>query len=526
MALSVAYLQTLLFIVLSKRVRPQPNIIFFLIDDMGWNDISLHGGNDFSTPNIDALALDGLQLDNYYVQSQCTPTRSAFMSGRYPIHSGLQDGVIDPTSPYGLPLLDVLLPQDLKRAGYDTHLIGKWHLGFYTPEYLPTVRGFDTFLGYYLGSEDYFFHNRTYNGVSGYDLLKQTTPIFRNNTYSTYVFGNESLDILKYYDAQSDPNPFFLFVSFQTMHTPLQAPADIVRSFFRTIEDQNRRNIAAMMTVLDDVIGQLTSFLQSDSKTDMWDDTMIIFSTDNGGAVNVNASNFPLRGSKTTLWEGGVKGAAFISGGWLAPTRRGQSMKALMHVTDFYPTLCSIAGIRPSDADSLDGYNQRSNIQKGASDVYSPRAEILLNIDPVGCTVRICGGIRAKQYKLVVGWQVIDTDDLCRSGWCPLPEPDENLASIQCSAKGNYDYPVLNAHYMSRNCPFNNEPCLYDIDADPCEYYDIKDAQPDIYQSLYAKLLQYNATMATPLSSLYPPNATAANPANFDGFWSPWSVNS
>ena len=107
-----------------------PNIIFLLVDDWGWNDFSFHGGCDYPTPNLDALAEDALRLSNYYVQHNCTPTRSALMSGRYPIHDGMQDQVIPDDSPYGLNLNLSLLPQELKRAGYSTHMLGKWHIGW------------------------------------------------------------------------------------------------------------------------------------------------------------------------------------------------------------------------------------------------------------------------------------------------------------------------------------------------------------------------------------------------------------
>eukprot|EP01084_Bolivina_argentea_P003681 6926_1 len=106
-----------------------PNILFILVDDLGWNDLSYHGGCDFPTPNIDALHNSGLTLNNYYTQHICTPTRSAIMSGMYPIHTGLQDKVLYATGPYGLPLNFTTLPQELKKVGYNTHMIGKWHLG-------------------------------------------------------------------------------------------------------------------------------------------------------------------------------------------------------------------------------------------------------------------------------------------------------------------------------------------------------------------------------------------------------------
>eukprot|EP01084_Bolivina_argentea_P310375 537070_1 len=314
-----------------------PNILFILIDDLGFNDLSYHNGSDFLTPNIDKLASNALELNNYYIQHICTPTRSAFLSSLYPIHTGLQHGVILADQPYGLPLNLTILPEDLKRISYQTHIIGKWHLGFFAPEYTPLFRGFDTHFGYYEGMEDYYYHNNSHDGLSGYDLRNQTNPIMLPNKYSTYLYGNETIRILKKYDHDTNNNnPFFIYLPFQAVHAPLEAPQYIIDSFSKTITNKNRRILAAMTTVLDDVIGQIVDFLQNESNKKLWDNLILIFSTDNGGPVQESNSNFPLRGSKATLWEGGVKGNGFISGGWLNDNRRGKQMNALMHITDWY----------------------------------------------------------------------------------------------------------------------------------------------------------------------------------------------
>eukprot|EP01083_Nonionella_stella_P068858 183142_1 len=500
-----------------------PNIIFMLIDDLGWNDLSYHNGSDYASPNIDQLASNALQLNNYYIQHICSPTRSALHCGRYPIHTGLQHSVISPPSPYGLPLNLTLLPQDLKRAGYTNHMIGKWHCGFYMSTYLPTARGYDTFFGYYLGAEDYYYHNRSYDTIHGYDLRNFTTPVAKPNQYSTYLYGNETMRILKHYDDTTDTaHPFFLYLSFQAIHTPLQAPQDIINSFNATITSQNRRVRAAMVTVLDSVIGEIVHFLRYESQTSLWDNLLLILSTDNGGPVNTDSSNFPLRGSKATLWEGGVKGIGFVTGGWLNASRRNTQMNALMHITDWYPTLCDIVGIKPSNASLLDGYSQWSNIQKGETDVYTPRTEILHNIDMQGCHLPVCGAIRMKQYKLVVGQEVIDTANVCRTGWCPLDDVNQNDTTVQCTADGNYNYPNISKLIHNASCPYNGEPCLYDIVNDPCEYYDIKYDHADVYHMLYNRLLYYNATAVEPLNVLFPQNTSAADPQKLGGFWGPW----
>eukprot|EP01084_Bolivina_argentea_P003676 6916_1 len=498
-----------------------PNIIFMLIDDLGWNDIGWHNGSDFPTPNIDKLATNGLELNNYYIQHICSPTRSSLMSGRYPIHTGLQHAIISGASPYGLPLDLTIIPQDLKRVGYETHMLGKWHIGFCAPEYTPTYRGFDTYFGYYLGAEDYYYHNASEDGDRGYDFRNQTNPIMFNGDYSTWLYGNETMRLLKDYDENStNQNPFFIYLPFQAVHFPLEAPQYIVETFRQTIDFPPRRKYAAMTTVLDDVIGQIVNFLQNDSKKNLWDNLMLIFSSDNGAPVRnqTTASNFPLRGGKATLYDGGVKGAGFISGGWLNDNRRGKQMNALMHITDWYPTFCDIIGIEPTNKSILDGYSQLDNIQNGETDIYAPRSEILHNIDPINCPIKqfdICGGIRMKNWKLVIGSEVT----MPSPGWYPLDDVNQNYTTIQCSNNdGNYNYPPL----QNNECPFNGKACLFDIVNDPCEYYDESQNESAIYKQLYDRLLYYNSTMVTPLQLLYPVNSTAANPDNFGGFWSPW----
>lgn len=292
----------------------------------------------------------------------------------------------------------------------------------------------------------------------------------------------------------------------------------IIDSFNNTIPNINRRKLAAMTTVLDDVIGQIIYFMRNE--TNIWDNTCIILSTDNGGPVDGSASNFPLRGSKGTLWEGGMKGIGFITGGWVNQDRRGKQLNALFHITDWYPTFCDMVGITPSNHTILDGYSQLNNIQKGVENgnIYSPRQEILHNIDPVDCNLTICGSSRMKQYKIVAGKEVWDINTICRSTWCPLNDTNQTFTTVQCVNNGNqnnYDYPIVNSTYINNNCPYNGEFCMYDIVNDPCEWYDIKNNQQSIFGEMYNKLLMYNSTMVAD-----------ANPANWGGFWSPWVNNS
>lgn len=153
-------------LIFTSKAEERPNIIVIVADDLGWNDVGFHGSNEVKTPNIDALAYDGQILNNYYVNPICSPSRSALMTGMYPIHTGLQHGVIGMGQDRGIPLNFTLLPEFLHNLGYQSHAVGKWHLGYSRAEYLPTKRGFGSHYGYWAGMQDYYSHTIYLPGVS------------------------------------------------------------------------------------------------------------------------------------------------------------------------------------------------------------------------------------------------------------------------------------------------------------------------------------------------------------------------
>ena len=178
-------------------------ILFLVVDDLGTADLG-YTGSQIRTPTLDALAAGGTILSSYYVQRACTPTRAALLTGRYPLRYGFQSGVLEPRKAYGLPLNETLVPQLLRSAGWATHAIGKWHLGFYRWEHTPTFRGFDSYYGYYTGGEDYFSHI-AFGG--GYDLRLDGSPRCgagcsrvlweANGTYSTHLFARRAVDVIR-----------------------------------------------------------------------------------------------------------------------------------------------------------------------------------------------------------------------------------------------------------------------------------------------------------------------------------------
>ncbi|KAL3223814.1 hypothetical protein MRX96_027122 [Rhipicephalus microplus] len=223
-----------------KKSEP-PNIVFILADDLGWADVSMHGSAQIPTPNIDALASTGMALNNYYVQPLCTPSRAALMSGFYAIHTGFQEGPILPGVPAALSLKFKILPEYLKDLGYETHILGKWHLGYFNLNYTPTYRGFDSFCGLYTGPNDYYSH------------------------------------ILEW--------PLFLYLAHQATHsginpTPLESPEENVAKF-PYIGEPDRTIYAGMVDAMDQSIGVVLEALEAES---MLDNTIIVFSSDNGGS--------------------------------------------------------------------------------------------------------------------------------------------------------------------------------------------------------------------------------------------------
>ena len=241
------------------------------------------------TPNIDALAAQGIKLENYYVQPLCSPTRGTVMTGRYPSHTGVGPNVIRPTHPYGLPGDEVTIAQVMKSAGYATAAVGKWHLGFCDERYTPTFRGFDSFLGYLLGAEDYYAHTRSDEGFSGLDFRNSTLPIsagvmppatdaYKGN-YSTFVFADRVEAAVQAHAAGPDAaKPLFVYMPFQAVHGPLEAPQSYIDKYAH-IADKKRRTYAAMVTALDDAVGQIVDAYKA---AGLWDDTVLVFSTDNG----------------------------------------------------------------------------------------------------------------------------------------------------------------------------------------------------------------------------------------------------
>ena len=319
---------------------PRPNIIYIVADDLGYADAGYVGGA-IPTPALDELAKTGAQLTDFYVQPMCSPTRAALMTGRYPFRYGFQTGVIPGAGTYGVPTDEYMLPEMLKDAGYQTAMVGKWHLGHADAKFWPMQRGFETFYGATVGEIDHFTHES--HGVP--DWYRGNEPIVEKG-YDNILFADEAVRVI---EADTGKKPLFLYLAFTAPHTPFQAPQEYLDRF-PGISDPNAKAYAAMVAVIDDGVARVVKALDSKG---MRDNTLIFFHSDNGGVTNslfagdtkvdggLPASNAPLRDGKGTLYEGGTKVAALAN--WPDHVKPGKH-GGLIHVVDVMPTLARPGG--------------------------------------------------------------------------------------------------------------------------------------------------------------------------------------
>jgi arylsulfatase A-like enzyme len=435
----------------SAEEAPRPNIVFLLADDLGRADCGFMGGKDIQTPHLDKLAKAGAILDQFYVQPVCSPTRAALMTGRYPIRHGLQVGVVRPWAQYGLPLEERTLPQALKEAGYETAIVGKWHLGTFQPAYLPLQRGFDHQYGHYNGALDYFTHIRD----GGFDWHRDDKEN-HDEGYSTHLIAKESMRLIRERDAKK---PLFLYVPFNAVHAPHQVPEDYLKPY--TQLKGNRQKYAGMLAAMDEAVGQISAAID---EAGMRQNTLFIFSSDNGGPnPGQITDNGPLRAGKGTLYEGGTRVVAFAT--WDGVIAAGSTVKAPLHMVDWYPTLLKLGGAMLEQKLPLDGRDAWPAITQNAA---TPHESILLNTTPSN------GAIRMGDWKLVLGGNIADSED--GGGEAKKKGKKKNAAS-----KGE-----------------NVE--LFNFASDPNEKTNLAASQPEKVAELRAKLAELAAQAVPPKS--------------------------
>jgi len=379
----------------------KPNIVIILADDLGNADLG-YRGSDIKTPNIDKLAVEGVRAESFYGMPVCTPARAELMTGRYAMRYGLQTLVIFPSHTFGLAADERTLPQALKDVGYQTAMVGKWHLGHADRKYWPQNRGFEHFYGNLVGEVDYFTKER--GGIIDW---QRDGKFIKEDGYFTTLIGNEAVNIIKTHDTS---RPLFLYVASLAPHAPYQAPRQEIDAYKTAPGDEHRHTYAAMITELDTQVGRIVAALK---QKNMLDNTLIMFSSDNGGATSAlfatgarspeereesggvelgaktPASNGNLRGGKGSLHEGGVRvPAIFYWPGKLAP----RIVDEPLDMVDVMPTVLALAGAKGSADHPFDGKDIWTTLAAGQP---SPHDDILINVEAFR------GAIRKGNWKLV-----------------------------------------------------------------------------------------------------------------------------
>lgn len=332
------------------RAASRPNLLLILADDLGSRDTGFQGG-DLPTPNIDRIAREGVRFTQFSCFPLCTPSRAALLTGRNPVRYGLIYSVIRPWSGYGLPQDELLLSEAFQRAGYGTATIGKWHLGHAHAAQLPNRRGFDHFYGYVNAEIDHFEHTK----LGGLDWQRNGKGV-REKGYSAELLGNEAV---RWLESRDRRRPFFLYLPFDTVHAPMQAPEAALRAQSH-IANPRRRVLAAMLSVMDQQIGRVLTVLD---RQGIANDTLVVFLSDNGGAPGQGASNQPYRAGKLTAYEGGLHVPAAMR--WPGVLPAGRNCDSWMTVLDLFPTLAAAAGVPVSGGKPFDGQNYWEAIRNG-----------------------------------------------------------------------------------------------------------------------------------------------------------------
>jgi arylsulfatase A-like enzyme len=425
---------------LCAQAAKQPDIVFFLIDDLGFADCGFNGGKDIKTPNIDRLAKSGTIIDSHYVQPVCSPTRSTLLTGRYPTHTGVYT-IVSPGAPWGLPLAERTLADALRSAGYRTALTGKWHLGEFEKAYQPNARGFDHQYGHFFGMLDYYTHDR----MNKLDWYRNGEPL-KEEGYTTHLIAKEACKVISSGDQSK---PLFLYVPFNGVHSPFQVPDSYLKPYAHL--KGNRQKLAGMLAAVDEAIGQIEAALKQAGRLE---NTLIVFSSDNGGPPP--GDNTPLRDFKGTIYEGGTRAAAFAT--WPGHIPAEQRLRQPMHMVDWYPTLIKLAGGSLEQKLPVDGLDVWPMLTKGAP---SPH-DAILSVSTQGPTR---AAVRMGDWKLIV------------SGGA-----DADSGEDESGAKSKK---------KSKNIAGKYEPvALYDLIADPSESKNLAAAHPERVKAMRARLAE------------------------------------
>ncbi|MBK1879674.1 sulfatase-like hydrolase/transferase [Pelagicoccus mobilis] len=354
----------------------RPNIVIILCDDLGYADLGFNGSKDIRTPELDKLAEGGTLFTSAYVAHPfCGPSRMSLLSGRYPHPMGTPYNLaplsydFEESSKLGIPVEETLISKVLQDSGYTTGIVGKWHLGF-EPEYHPNMRGFDDFYGF-LGGGHFYFPEQ-YKPIYERQLKAGKSPI---NEYllplehngkevdeTEYITDGLSREAIRFVShASRKEEPFFLYLAYNAPHSPLEAKEEDMEQY-QFIKDVKRRKYAGMMAAVDRGVGKLVDALK---ETGEFENTLIIFTSDNGGKSSLGANNYPLKKGKGSVSEGGIRVPMFFH--WPKRVPSGQVYDYPVTTLDFYPTFVSLAETVAPDGKILDGVDVMDSVVKGES---------------------------------------------------------------------------------------------------------------------------------------------------------------
>lgn len=463
--------------------QDRPNVIVMVADDLGWNDVGYHGG-DIETPSLDRLAAEGIQLDRFYTTPICSPTRAALMTGRNPMRLGIAYGVILPWDNIGVHPDERFLPESFLDAGYQTAMVGKWHLGHAQQSYHPNERGFEHFYGHLHTEVGYYppFANK-----GGRDFQRNGVTI-NDDGYETFLLADEASRYIRERDPQK---PFFLYLPFLAPHTPLDAPkelqdkykdintdlaparsqqTDATRRMAKLMLRESARPMyAAVVDAMDQSIGKVLDTLDDEKITD---NTIVLFMSDNGGAAYSvgGADNAPLRGGKGEVFEGGIRVVSAMR--WPEQIEAGDKLDSIMTVMDVFPTVMEAAGISAGAHFPFDGQSLWPSIKSGA---IAPRDDYVFFASETPIYGHFNLTVFNDQWKLV---QEVDQEQLTTT---------------------------VTSH-------------LFNINEDPNEYINLAALHPDVVEELAEKINEWR--------SMYPIHGTRSYLAGPPGWRAPldWST--
>jgi arylsulfatase B len=484
-----------------------PNLVFILTDDMG-SGYPGYNNPDVKTPAIDGLAAEGVRINTWYTYQFCAPSRGAALTGRWPFRlSSTRINYLPSYVQDGTDLGYSMLPKRLAQsdAHYVSYHIGKWHQGLYAPQFTPLYRGFNESNGFLCGGEDHFDQTADLNvGNCGQpsnvtairDIwVGNATDPAEVDRYTGTRFNDAAVTAISTHKAKYGADtPLFMYLALHNTHGPTEALPEF-EALYPNVSYPLQKTFYGMVSTVDSTVANVTAALKASG---MWDNTVLLWATDNGSPIQVAGSNYPYRGGKGTNWEGGVRCPALVSGGVVPQSRWGaKATGGHMHIVDVYATFLALAGVAdpsdpggPAPVDSVNVWPWLMGEQAS-----SPRQLVVLDHNMYDVPNQgVTGALVNGSYKLLVG-----------------AGAGESMASWYGRFSPNATNPVANLSYYA--CPGRPTTkgalpgCLFDLDADATEHHDIAAEQPEVFASLLALFHSFNSSYHPPVPN--PPSDEA-----------------